>query len=100
MDDISIHMPLSLSTYFSGGPTPKFSPFHIWKAYQVIDTQGPIGRKALAEILQIGEGSTRTILDKMIRAGSVENTRRGAVLTERGFKRFETSGIMTAPVEI
>jgi hypothetical protein len=93
-------MPLSFSTYFSGGPTPKFSPFHIWKAYQVIDTQGPIGRKALAEILQIGEGSTRTILDKMIRAGSVENTRRGAVLTERGCKRFETSGIQTAPIEI
>ena len=93
-------MPLTFSSYFAGGPTPKFSLFHIWKAYQVIDTQGPVGRKALAEALQIGEGSTRTILDKMIREGSVENTRRGAVLTERGRKRLETSGVETHSVEL
>jgi hypothetical protein len=93
-------MPLTFSSYFTGGPTPKFSLYHIWKAYQVIETQGPVGRKALAEALQIGEGSTRTILDKMIREGSVENTRRGAVLTERGRKRLETSGVETQPIEL
>lgn len=93
-------MPLTFSSYFAGGPTPKFSLYHIWKAYQVIETQGPVGRKALADALQIGEGSTRTILDKMIREGSVENTRRGAVLTERGRKRLETSGVVTQPVEL
>ena len=93
-------MPLSFNSYFAGGPTPKFSFYHIWKAYQVIETQGPVGRKALADALQIGEGSTRTILDKMIREGSVENTRRGAVLTERGKKRLETSGVLTAPVNL
>jgi len=93
-------MPLTFSSYFAGGPTPKFSFYHIWKAYQVIETQGPVGRKALADALQIGEGSTRTILDKMIREGSVENTRRGAVLTERGRKRLETSGIVTQPIEL
>jgi predicted transcriptional regulator len=74
--------------------------YHIWKAYQVIDAQGPVGRKALADILQIGEGSTRTILDKMIREGSVENTRRGAMLTDRGRKRLETSGIVTDTIEL
>jgi hypothetical protein len=93
-------MPLTFSSYFAGGPTPKFSLYHIWKAYQVIDMQGPVGRKALADALQIGEGSTRTILDKMIREGSVENTRRGAVLTERGHKRLESSGVFTQPVEL
>jgi len=93
-------MPLTFSSYFAGGPTPKFSLYHIWKAYQVIDAQGPIGRKALADILKIGEGSTRTILDKMIREGSVENTRRGAVLTERGRKRLETSGLAINPIDL
>lgn len=93
-------MALTFGSYFSGGPTPKFSMYHIWKAYQVIDTQGPVGRKALADILQIGEGSTRTILDKMIREGSVENTRRGAMLTDRGRKRLETSGIVTDVIEL
>ncbi|HTY47680.1 MAG TPA: DUF2111 domain-containing protein [Methanomassiliicoccales archaeon] len=93
-------MPLPFNSYFSGGPTPKFSLYHIWKTYQVIETAGPIGRKALAELLQIGEGSTRTILDKMIREGSVENTRRGAMLTERGRKRLGTSGIEAIPIEL
>jgi predicted transcriptional regulator len=74
--------------------------FHIWKAYQVIDTAGPVGRKALADILQIGEGSVRTILDKMIREGCVENTRRGAMLTERGKKRLAQSGIDVRPVDV
>ena len=76
-------MSLAFNSYFAGGPT-KFSLFHIWKAYQVIDSQGPIGRKALADALQIGEGSIRTILDKMVREGSVENTRMGTVITDRG----------------
>lgn len=93
-------MPLIFSSYFAGGPTPKFTLYHIWKAYQAIDTQGPVGRKALADVLQIGEGSTRTILDKMIREGSVENTRRGAILTDRGRKRLESSGVTTHSVEI
>ncbi len=93
-------MSLSFSSYFSSGPTPKLTLFHIWKAYQVIDTAGPVGRKALADILQIGEGSVRTILDKMIREGCVENTRRGAMLTDRGRKRLAQSGIEVSPVEI
>jgi len=93
-------MPLTFSSYFAGGPTPKFSLYHIWKAYRVIDMQGPVGRKALADALQLGEGSTRTILDKMIREGAVENTRRGAMLTDRGRKKLETSGITTVPINL
>ena len=93
-------MSLAFNSYFAGGPTPKFSLFHIWKAYQVIDSQGPIGRKALADALQIGEGSIRTILDKMVREGSVENTRMGTVITDRGRKKLETSGVEVASVDM
>ena len=93
-------MVLRFQSYSGGGPTPKFSLFHVWKAYDVINSQGPVGRKGLSLILAIGEGSTRTILDKMIKEGSVENTNRGAVLTERGRKIFRASGISAAPVHI
>jgi predicted transcriptional regulator len=93
-------MSLAFNSYFAGGPTPKFSLFHIWKSYQVIDSQGPIGRKALADALQIGEGSIRTILDKMVREGSVENTRMGTVITDRGRKKLETSGVEVACVDM
>lgn len=91
-------MVLKFQTYSGGGPTPKFSLYHIWKTYDIIDSKGPVGRKALAQTLGIGEGSTRTILDKMIREGSVENTKQGAVLTDRGRKQFRNSGIMAAPI--
>ncbi|MEI6797305.1 MAG: hypothetical protein WCK39_10610, partial [Methanomassiliicoccales archaeon] len=93
-------MAMAFNSYFSGGPTPKFSMYHIWKAYQVICNNGPIGRKALAEALQIGEGSIRTILDKMVREGSVENTRMGTIITERGKKKLENSGIVVAQIDL
>ena len=101
MDGLSIlQMVLKFQAYSGGGPTPKFSLFHVWKTYDIINEKGPIGRKALSQTLGIGEGSTRTILDKMIREGSVENTKLGAVLTDRGVKQFRNSGITAAPVKI
>ncbi len=93
-------MVLKFQAYSGGGPNPKFSLYHVWKTYSVINNKGPIGRKTLAQVLGIGEGSTRTILDKMIREGSVENTKLGAVLTERGVKNFRSSGISVTPVRI
>jgi len=93
-------MVLKFQAYSGEGPNPKFSLYHVWKAYSVINTRGPIGRKTLAQVLGIGEGSTRTILDKMIREGSVENTKLGAVLTERGVKNFRNSGIAVTQVKI
>ncbi len=93
-------MVLKFQAYSGGGPTPKFSLFHVWKTYDIINEKGPIGRKALAQTLGIGEGSTRTILDKMIREGSVDNTKLGAVLTDRGLKQFRNAGITAAPVKI
>jgi predicted transcriptional regulator len=93
-------MVLKFQAYSGGGPTPKFTLFHIWKTYDIINEKGPIGRKALSQTLGIGEGSTRTILDKMMREGSVENTKLGAVLTDRGLKQFRNSGITAATVKI
>jgi predicted transcriptional regulator len=87
-------------SYSAGGPTPKFSPYHVWKAYRIVSEKGPIGRKALSNELKIGEGSTRTILDTMIREGSAENTNRGAVLTERGKDKLSDSGIHLEEVNL
>ncbi len=102
MDGLYIHpiMPMSFNSYFAGGPTPKFSAYHIWKAHQVVAKDGPIGRKALAEALQIGEGSTRTILDKMMREGSVESSRLGITITERGKRKLDTSGMEVRQVDL
>lgn len=93
-------MVFRFQSYTGGGPTPKFSLYHVWKTYDTIYNQGPIGRKALSASLGIGEGSMRTILDKMIKEGSVENTKQGAMLTERGRKKFKNSGITVVPMRV
>ena len=48
-----------------GGPVPKFNDYHIWKAFECLDENTPVGRKKLSQMLGIGEGSTRTILAMM-----------------------------------
>jgi len=93
-------MPTTLYSYSNGGPTPKFSPYHVWKAYWLIRNNGPIGRKALSRALRLGEGSTRTILEKMVKEGCAENTNRGVILTEKGKKKFDNCGIVAKEVDI
>ncbi|MEM2943824.1 MAG: DUF2111 domain-containing protein [Methanomassiliicoccales archaeon] len=89
-----------LYNYNLGGPTPKFSPYHVWKAYSLLRNHGPLGRKALSRALMLGEGSTRTILEKMVKEGCAENTNRGAILTEKGKKKFDNCGIIARKVDI
>ncbi|MDR0778546.1 MAG: DUF2111 domain-containing protein [Methanomassiliicoccaceae archaeon] len=68
----------------SGGPTPKFTDYHIWKALMIISETRPVGRKTLSAALNLGEGSTRTILDMFCEEGYVTVTKSGAVLSEKG----------------
>ncbi|MGD1060891.1 MAG: DUF2111 domain-containing protein [Methanomassiliicoccales archaeon] len=89
-----------LDGYFSDGPSPKFSPYHVWKTFRLIDTQGPISRKKLAQSLNIGEGSVRTILNRMTQEGLITNSRNGAILTERGKRRLMSMGIEISPVDL
>ncbi len=72
-----------------GGPVPKFNDYHIWKAFNCLDETNPVGRKKLAALLNIGEGSTRTILALMQEQGMITIGKSGIFLTERGaaFKR-------------
>ncbi|MDR0198648.1 MAG: DUF2111 domain-containing protein [Methanomassiliicoccaceae archaeon] len=68
----------------SGGPTPKFTDYHIWKALMLMSETRPVGRKTLSATLNLGEGSTRTILDTFCDEGYITVTKSGAVLTEKG----------------
>jgi predicted transcriptional regulator len=65
----------------------------VWKVYDIIAKKGPIGRKALSSDLDIGEGSVRTILDKMLVLGDIRHTKKGSIITDRGRTRFEGLGI-------
>jgi predicted transcriptional regulator len=44
----------------------------------------PTGRKTISEVLNIGEGSVRTLLKKLTNLGLIHSAQRGHSLTERG----------------
>ena len=71
------------------GPSPSFSIIHLLKAFEVMVKKGPIGRGKLASELKIGEGATRTLVDKLREAGLVEISRSGCFLTKKGEELWE-----------
>ena len=88
-----------------GGPIPKFSDYHIWKAVMLFDTEFPLGRKKLASLLNIGEGSTRSIINILSEMKYIQINRSGILLTKKGeqFKDsiyFDVAPVSTSEVTI
>jgi len=73
-----------------GGPIPKFKDYHIWKALQCIYTHGPVGRKRISLDLNIGEGSTRTVLTLLQDEGVLIINKSGVVLTDKGMDLWKS----------
>ncbi|NJE85061.1 DUF4443 domain-containing protein [Thermococcus sp. CX2] len=48
--------------------------------------RNPTGRKTISEILDLGEGSVRTLLKKLANLEIIESTQRGHALNEKGMK--------------
>ena len=67
-----------------GGPIPKFKEYHIWKAMWCLSRESPLGRKSLSNRLNIGEGSTRTILTILQDSGAVSIRKNGISLSPEG----------------
>lgn len=66
------------------GPLPAFTHVHIIYAILVIRNFGTIGRKRLAEQLALGEGSVRTMLQRLSGLGLVKPSRGGYGLSNKG----------------
>jgi hypothetical protein len=67
----------------AAGPTPSFTEVHIAKAIEIIGRK-PIGRLGLSERLGLGEGTTRTLIDRLLEARLAKVSKRGCELTESG----------------
>lgn len=65
------------------GPAPTFSILHVLKALELI-AEKSIGRTKLAEELNLGQGATRTIINRLKSAGLISTSKMGCTLTERG----------------
>jgi len=68
------------------GPLPRFTDSHLWRALEIIVERRRVGRKELVRELGIGEGSVRTILDRLRRDGLVTSSRKGHEPTKKGKK--------------
>lgn len=54
------------------GPLPHLTPVQLLNALVLIDQEGPVGRRALAQSLQINDGVTRGLLERLAEQGMVE----------------------------
>ena len=75
----------SLSASQAQGPQPGFQSFQLLDALLTIDREAPIGRKKLSEKLGVGEGTIRTMLQRLKAASLVEvKGKGGCSLSEKG----------------
>jgi len=71
------------------GAPPKFKEAHInWVFWKIANKQ-PMGRKMLVAETGLGEGSLRTILERLEEYDLVRSARSGRALTENGKKVLE-----------
>jgi len=54
------------------GPLAQLTPVQLLNALVLIDQEGPVGRRALAHALQINDGVTRGLLERLADKGLVE----------------------------
>jgi hypothetical protein len=65
------------------GPMPSFQVFHVIKALELI-AQPPVGRGTLAKKLAIGDGATRTLIERLKDEEIIFTTKSGCFLTKKG----------------
>ncbi|MEM1994982.1 MAG: DUF4443 domain-containing protein [Nitrososphaerales archaeon] len=66
------------------GPKPTFEVVDILKLIFLLGEDTPIGRKKIARILQLGEGSVRTMLNRLQERSLIKVERSGCKLTDAG----------------
>lgn len=70
------------------GPLPRFAEAQVKRALELIAECESIGRKRLAKELGVGEGSVRTILNRLKREGLITSSRKGHTLTSKGRRKL------------
>ena len=70
------------------GPSPNYSDFHVIMTFFNIGKNN-LGRKTLSELLDVGEGTARTLIEKLQDIGLVRASPTGCYLTNKGNKMFE-----------
>ena len=67
------------------GPSTTFTVFHVFYALELM-FKNTIGRKKLAEKLNVGEGAVRTLISRLMDAGLMMTSKEGCKLTPKGLR--------------
>jgi predicted transcriptional regulator len=70
------------------GRAPSFNEAQVVKALEMICAYETVGRIKLSKELELGEGTTRTLLKHLKKEGLIEGSRYGIMLSEYGKKLF------------
>jgi predicted transcriptional regulator len=68
----------------AAGPAPPFNEGHVVKSLEIIADYGNVGRVNLSKELELGIGTTRTIMKHLKRERLIESSKYGFVLSEQG----------------
>jgi predicted transcriptional regulator len=71
------------------GPAPSFNEAHVVKALEIIEGHGIVGRTSLSNELELGIGTTRTILKHLKNESLIGSSKAGFLLSEKGKKVFD-----------
>lgn len=68
------------------GPVHRFADYHVYRVLSILSDRKRRGRKLLAELVGVGEGSMRTIIDWMRDKGLVSVKQTGVRITNTGLE--------------
>lgn len=71
------------------GPLPQLTPLKLLNALMLIDREGPVGRRALAQSVQINDGIARGLLERLAEQGMVTVGETGVKLSQDGKTRLQ-----------
>lgn len=79
------------------GPRRRFNQYHIWKALYSLSRR-KLGRKRLAEVVGVGEGSVRSIVSILLQERLISIRQSGMFITPEGKKHLEEISLRSVPI--
>jgi predicted transcriptional regulator len=90
-----------LSIKRAPGPTPSFNVLDLIRFLKLLAEAGSLGRGKISRMLELGEGTIRTILSRLSEAGLITTSRKGCSLTQKGKALWSAlKGVMPEIIEL
>src|SRR5262245_44414631 len=71
------------------GPLPHLTSLQLLHALILIHERAPVGRRMLAQELEVADGTVRGLLERLAEQGIIQVNKSGVALTSRGTSRLQ-----------